>query len=169
MAINVKKSCCLRIGPRNNFSCSPISMSTGTVLPWVSEIRYLGIYIKQSTNFRCSIDHAKRSFYWSANAIFGKIRRIASEDITLQLINTRCIPILLYGLEACPLLKSDLSSLDFVINRLFMKLFKTSNIDVVKCCQDHFGFELPRVTWLKRVKKFEDKFHACTNLLCKIT
>jgi len=45
-----------------------------------------------------------------------------------------------YGLEACPLLKSDLSSLDFVINQLLMKLFKTSNIDVVKCCQDHFGF-----------------------------
>jgi len=169
MAINVKKFCCLRIGPRNNFSCSPISMSKGTVLPWVSEIRYLGIYIEQSTNFRCSIDHAKRSFYRSANAIFGKIERIGSENITPQLINTKCIPILLYGLEACPLLISDLSSLDFVVNRLFMKLFKTSNIDVVKCCQDHFGFELSSVTWLKRVKKFEDEFHVCTNLLCKIT
>jgi len=136
-------------------------MSKGTVLPWVSEIRYLGIYIKQSTNFRCSIDHAKRSFYRSANAIFGKIERIASEGITLQLINTKCIPILLYGLEACPLLKSDLSSLDFVINRLLIKLFKTSSIDLLNRCQDHFGFELPSVTWLKRVKKVEDKFHAC--------
>jgi len=48
VVINVKKSCCLRIGPRTNFSCSPISTSQGTVLPWVSEIRYLGIYMKQS-------------------------------------------------------------------------------------------------------------------------
>jgi len=79
----------------------------------------------------------------------------------LQLINTKCIPILLYGLEACPLLKSDLSSLDFVVNRLFMKLFKNSNIDVAKCCRDHFGFDLPSVSWSKRVKKFEAKFHAC--------
>jgi len=47
-----------------------------------------------------------------------------------------------------------------VVNRLFMKLFKTSNIDVVKCCQDHFGFNLPSAIWPKRVKKFEDKFHA---------
>ena len=124
MVINVKKFCCLRIGPRNNFSCSPISTSKGTVLLWVSEIRHLGIYIKQSTNFKCSIDHAKRSFYRSANAIFGRVGRIASEDITLQLINTKCIPILLYGLEACPLLRSDLSAIDFVINRLFMKLFR---------------------------------------------
>jgi len=46
-----------------------------------------------------------------------------SEDITLQLINTKCIPILLYGLEACPLLKSDLSSLDFIINRLFVNSY----------------------------------------------
>ena len=55
---------------------------------------------------------------------------------------------------------SDLSFLDFVVNRLFMKLFKTSNIDVVKCCQDHFGFDLPSVSWSKRVKKFEAKFHV---------
>ena len=55
-----------------------------------------------------------------------------------------------------------MSSLDFVVNRLFMKLFKTSNIDVVKCCQDHFGFDLPSVIWSKRVKKFEAKFHAYT-------
>jgi len=56
MVINVKKSCCVKIGPRNSFSCSPISTvstSKGTVLPWVSEIRYLGIYryIKQSYKF----------------------------------------------------------------------------------------------------------------------
>ena len=37
------------------------------------------------------------------------------------------IPILLYGLEACPLLKSDLLSIDFIVNSLFMKLSKTSN------------------------------------------
>jgi len=83
--------------------------------------------------------------------------------------STRCISILLYGLEACLLLKSDLSSPDFVVYRLFMTLFKTSNIDVVKCCQDHFGFDLPSVGWSKRVKKFEAKFHACNYLLCKIT
>ena len=101
--------------------------------------------------------------YRSANAIFGWVGRIASEDNTLQLINIKCrpIPILLYGLEACPLLKSDLSSLDFVVNRLFMKLFKTSNIDV-KCCQDNFGFDFPSVSWPKRVKKFEAEFHAYT-------
>ena len=65
----------------------------------------------------------QKGFYRSANAIFGKVGRIASEEVVLQLLNSKCIPVLLYGLEACPLLKSDLSSVDFVIVRFLMKLF----------------------------------------------
>ena len=38
------------------------------------------------------------------------------------LISSKCITVLIYGLEACRLLKSDLLSLDFVVNRFFMKL-----------------------------------------------
>jgi len=40
----------------------------------------------------------------------------------------------MYGLEACYLNKSQLNSLDFTINRLFMKLFKTNNLDIVNYC-----------------------------------
>jgi len=59
----------------------------------------------------------------------------------LQLINVKCVPILIYGLEDCPLVKSDLSSMDFVINRFFYETM-TNNINVVKCCQYYFGFDL---------------------------
>ena len=48
------------------------------------------------------------------------------------------------------------NTLDFVINRFFMKLFKT--IDTVKHCQEYFGFDLPSVLWAKRMQKFEVKF-----------
>ena len=61
----------------------------------------------------------------------GKIGRIVSEEVTLQLLKSICLPVLLYGLEACPLTKADLHSLDFVINRFFMKLFVTINIDIM--------------------------------------
>ena len=62
---------------------------------------------------------AKRSFYRAENAILGKIGGRATEE----LIRSKCLPALLYGLEACPLRKADSNSLDFVVNRLFMKLF----------------------------------------------
>ena len=43
-----------------------------------------------------------------------------------------------------------------------MKSFKTSHIDVVKCCHDHFGVDLPSASWSKLAKKFEAEFHAYT-------
>ena len=61
----------------------------------------------------------------------------------LELIKTKCVPWLMYGLDACDLSKSQLNSLDFVVNRLFMKLFKTNNIDNVTYCQWCFDFEMP--------------------------
>ena len=140
-----------------------------TTLWWIKLIksnrRSLGYH---TGNFICSLTNAKRSFYRSANAIFGKVGRIAPEEATLQLISSKCVPVLIYGLEACPLLKSDLSSLDFIINRFFMKLFRTSSIEVVEQCQYYFNFPLPGVLLDKRVNKFEDKINACNNLLCKI-
>jgi len=45
----------------------------------------------------------KRSYYFAANGIFGKIGRTASEEVVLQLIKSKCFPAVLYGLESCPL------------------------------------------------------------------
>ena len=42
---------------------------------------YLGIYLKTHRVFRCCFDHAKRSFYKAFNAIFGKVGRVASEEV----------------------------------------------------------------------------------------
>ena len=68
-------------------------------------------------------------------------------------------PVLLYGLEACPLNKSDLHSLDVVINRFFMKLFRTSNIETVSCCQEYFGSALHSTLLAKSVQKFKLQFN----------
>jgi len=58
--------------------------------------------------------------------------------------------------------QTDLKSLDFVINRFFMKLFRTSNTDTVKTCQLQFVFELPSVIIEKRTKKFKDSLTKVT-------
>ena len=97
---------------------------------------------------------SKRSFYRAANAIFGKIGRYASGEVVLQLVLSKCLPVLLYGLEACPLTKSMLSSLDFVINRFFMKMFKTTDMSVVKYCQHEFNVDIPSDIIVLRNSKF---------------
>jgi len=69
------------------------------------------------------------------------------------------MPVLLYGLEACELIKAQIASLDFVINRFFMKLFSTNNINIVKSCQEFFCFDQSRVQLSKRVEKFVTRFY----------
>ena len=42
-------------------------------------------------------------------------------------------------------MKSELSSLDFVINRFFMKMFNTNDMHIVKNCQMYFNFDMPSI------------------------
>ena len=168
MSINVKKSCSIRIGPRCNASCENLSTFEGLKLPWVDEIRYLGIYIIKFRYFKCSLDHAKRSFYGSANSIFGKIGRIASEEIVLELIKKKCIPVLLYGLEVFTLNITQQRSLNFPFTRLLMKLFKTSSTDNINDVMYYFNLYQPSkmVEWSRT--KFLKRFNNSDNILCKI-
>jgi len=75
---------------------------------------------------------------------------VRSEDMHLKRLFCNS----LYGLEACPLNKAGVNSLDFVINRFFKKLFKTNNIDIVRNCQKEFAFELPSVLLAHRSEHF---------------
>jgi len=159
MSINFSKSCCIRIGPRCDIPAADINSLSGQSLPWVNEMRYLGVYIVRSRSMKCSLDACKRGFYRAANSIFGKIGRTASEEVVLQLISSKCVPILLYGLEVFSLYNYQLKSLDFVVNRFFMKLFRTSDIQVVSECQKQFGFVLPSVQLARRAEKFLNKLH----------
>ena len=107
-------NCCQRL-----FGCD--LPNTGSNIPWVTEMRYLGVYFVQSRYLKCSLTVAKRGFYRAANSI-GKIGRCTSEEVILQLISSKCIPILLYGLEVLPMQKYQLNSLDFIINRFFYEI-----------------------------------------------
>ena len=64
-------------------------------------------------------------------------------------------PHILYGFEVCNLCKRDLYSLDFVVNRFFMKSFRTSDISVIAYCREMFQFDLPSAILKKRAEKFD--------------
>jgi len=51
--------------------------------------------------------------------------------------------------------KTDLRSLDFVIDLLFIKLFRNNNMDTVRQCQQFLDFDLPSVTVVDRAATFE--------------
>jgi len=88
------------------------------------------------------------------NGIFSKLGRLASEEVILQLIGQKCLPVLLYGLEVFSLSKRHMQSLDFTVNRVLMKLFKSPNIDIINVCRDMFNFRLPSELLAYRSEKF---------------
>jgi len=74
--------------------------------------------------------------------------------VVLHLIKTKCLPVLLYGLEVFSLTKADQRSLDFVVIRFLMKLLCTSNMVTINACLSYFDFTLPNELLLKRYEKY---------------
>jgi len=124
----------MRIGPRFNVHCSCITTRNGGELSWSDTLRYLGVYITAGHKFCCSLKNAKKSFYRAFNSIFSKVGRIAYENVVIELLKAKCLPSLYYGLEACPINKSQIKSLDFVLNNAFRKIFLTKSYDIANEC-----------------------------------
>ena len=147
-------SVCMRIGP-HFMSCCDIVSSSGSALQSVDSIRYLGIYIVNARQLKCHYDHVTASYYRAFNAVFGKIGRSSSEkEVVLQLFNSKCMPCLLYALEACPINKMQEESLEFTINIVLMKIFRTVSLDVIRECRLCFGIPDIKVTVVKRKRNF---------------
>jgi hypothetical protein len=69
--------------------------------------------------FRVSFDAAKCNFFRSFNAIFGKVGRIASEEVTVSSLRQKCVFLLIYGTESCPILSRHKKSFEFSIYKNF--------------------------------------------------
>ena len=83
------------------------------------------------------------------NDLFG-----ASEEVILQLISAKCT-------EAIYLTKAQLQYLDFVVNRLFMKLKKINSMQTVELCRVQFNFDLPTVILARtRFMRFMNKAYS---------
>jgi len=63
---------------------------------------------------------------------------------------------------------SDLRSLDFVVNRFFVKLFNINVIDTVKLCQGYFDFDLPSVLIEKRRQTFLAHLEIAEKTFCYV-
>ena len=108
----------------------------------------------------------KASFYRSFNAIYGRLGRCASLEVIVHLLSSKCMPVLLYGLDSCPANVTELRSLEHPVNRAFMKIFNTNSIDIVSYCQFAFGFHSVREQLLRRKINFLAKLNQYQNSLC---
>ena len=118
-------------GPRFNATCANLTTLGGHLLAWVGICRYLGVYFSSARTFKCCFDNCKASFYRSFIAIYGRLGRCASPEVIVHLLSSKCMPVLLYGLDFCPANVTELRSLEHPVNMAFMNIFNTNSIDIV--------------------------------------
>jgi hypothetical protein len=98
------------------------------------------------------------------NGIFGEVDRSASEGVVLELITSKCTPILMYGLEVSYVTKADISSLDFAVTRFLMKLFETNNTNIIEECIAYFNFNLPSNLLANIIELFHAQYRKCGSM-----
>ena len=138
LSINISKSACLRIGPLHNSPVAGISVNN-TPLSWNCEIKYLGVTFVKAATVKVNLQSARHKFYKAANGILGKIGTHANVNVLLSLINTYCIPVLTYGLNAVTLTKSMCNEIDSAYSSIFSKIFKSFDKNTILQCQYYCG------------------------------
>ena len=95
LSINASKSTCIRIGARYNANRADIITCAGSSIPWAKTCRYLGVFFKSHSVFKCDYDNAKKTLFRSFNAIFGKVGRYAPADVIVHMLQAKCLPALM--------------------------------------------------------------------------
>jgi len=64
----------------------------------------------------------------------GSVQYITHNSISLviELLMSKCVPVLYYGSECCPVSKSQFNSLEFALRGSFIKIFDTRSKDIVE-------------------------------------
>ena len=77
---------------------------------------------------------------WRNDSVVGilHLRRLS----IIQLLKMKCLPLLFYGLESCPLNISDGSSSGFAINITFSKFLNTKSREILDNCTTILNCEL---------------------------
>ena len=118
MNINVNKSGCMRIGERHNVETKPINIDSSP-LQWNEEIRYLGINFLSGKKFNFNLQIIKQKYFRALNGIFGKIGLNTAPDVVCSLIDSQCVPILMFAAEALNWSKKNLKCLENAFNQSF--------------------------------------------------
>ena len=114
--------------------CRNILTSYNFKLVWSDSVRYLGVFfLRSARSFACSYSYSKNGMYRAFNALFGKVGRVASSDVVVQLVKTKCLythTVLCYW---------SVFSLEYVIDTCFRKIFNVKSEEVVHECETEFG------------------------------
>ena len=141
----------------------------GDSIEWVTWCRYLGVLLIPGRRFKCMFDSEKAKFYSAFNAVMGKVGRTASQEVTLTLVKSKCLPTLLCCLEVYPLKHEDIKSLEYPINCTYFKIFYTNANEIIKKCKRYFDVNPLSDIVAAWKLTFLQRYSGSTNSICSAT
>jgi len=134
---------------------------------WVESAKYLGVYLVSSTKFKCSFSNNKARFFKAFNSIFGKIGGSASEEVVFELVESKCLPVLMYGLDVCRSNSADRHSLQFSVNKIIYTIFGAIAKDSYDQISEYFGIPSVEQLITNRHNRFLNRYRCQENDLCQ--
>ena len=105
------------------------------------------------------VKHPKHELHYYTRQFFVFQRTLCID------LYCKCLPILLYCTKTCKLTNANnIQSFDFAVNKFFMKPLKTTNIDIIRYCQEQFDFKLLSELSSKRSEKFHSQIAGFNSL-----
>ena len=142
---------------RNNLSKLRLN---GNEVEWAEKWTYLGVDLVSHTTFNCCIEQKLRKFYCSMNSIL-RVEGRSNDVMMLQLLETHCLPILTYAIEAITVSdRNKRRQLRVAYNGIFRRIFGYRNYESVRALQSFLG----RLDWEKLVEK---RTNTLLETICK--
>jgi len=90
--------------------------------------------------------------------------------VLFELTKSKCLPILLYGTDACPMNSADRHSfgLQFTINKIVYKIFGAMSKDLYIEISAHFDIESVENLVANRRNRFINRYAETDNYLCQM-
>lgn len=96
--------------------------------------------------------------------MYSKLGHIPDLNVTIHLLESISVPILLYGLEALHLNKSELNSLDFTFSKALYKIFRVSSTENLKFCMNAYNIFNILERYMFRKNRFFSKLRTIDNI-----
>ena len=119
---NSKKSKCIFIGPNQNIGTPATMFINDSPMKWDSQFKYLGIIISSGKSFEIILDDIRRNFFVSVNSILSKCK-YTSDLVKLNLLESHCMPILLYAMESLDINNYQLKLINSWWNSVYRQIF----------------------------------------------
>jgi len=85
--------------------------------------------------------------------------------VILELVKKQMYALFVVWTRMLYFAKNSLRSLNFIVVRFLMKLFKTVNNEIIRECCSYFKFALPSELLDNRRVKFQNNFMLCSGIL----